>query len=193
MPSLSTTRIYAPVILGITILLGLFITRPMYETFLSENIQYGSLENKKSEKEKVLADLVKMQKTFSSGSTWTTDLVEKVNKLWKKWDTSEVMSVVMLNQFTMSNAITTPPISIGSISVDRWTKLPSWLSLWSVSFNVTAASLDDMIDFISYLTQSASYVFTIDSISLPIDTVEETGMSETWLSLSLSLGIYYYE
>ena len=50
-----------------------------------------------------------------------------------------------------------------------------------------------MIAYITYLTQSAPYVFLIDEISLPIDTAASNDAIEGGLTLSLSLGVYYYE
>ncbi len=52
----------------------------------------------------------------------------------------------------------------------------------------------DVIDFITYLTTSSPYAFTIDSISLPLDTDPDIAyFNGSKFSLSLSLGMYYYE
>ncbi len=193
MKHLSTNRVYALLLLWITILLGIFLAKPMYETYMSREIEFASLEIKKEEKESKLKDLEILQKSFAKNSTWTTELIEKVNKIWKVWDTTEIFSAIMLNDFTRASSLAPARVSIGDISVDKWSNLPSWLSLWSVNFSVTANSLDDMIDFITHLTQTSEYTFTIDSIALPIDTWEvKTGL-QSELSLSLALGIYYYE
>ncbi len=206
MQPLSTNRIYTPFVLGITILIGIFVTKPLYEAYQGREIQRATLVTQKSEKTKIYNDLLEMQSTFvltntgskiNSGTlnnTGATKFIDQVNRLSKKWDTSEIMAVVMLNNFTLSNSTLTPArISIGDLSVNHGAKLPSWLSLGGISFSVTAGTLTDLIDYIAYLTQSSPYVFTIDAISLPIDTAEPGFMTDKSISLSLSLGIYYYE
>lgn len=190
---MTTNRVYAPLLLWITILLGIFLAKPMYETYMSREIEFANLEIKKEEKEAKLKDLEILQKSFAKNSTWTTELIEKVNKIWKVWDTTDIFSAIMLNDFTRASSLAPARVSIGDISVDKWFKLPSWLSLWSVSFSVTANSLDDMIAFITHLTQTSEYTFTIDSIALPIDTGENLSWTQQELSLWLALWIYYYE
>ena len=54
-------------------------------------------------------------------------------------------------------------------------------------------STDDIISYITYLTTSTDYAFTIDSISLPIDTAPENNETIGGYALTLNLGIYYYE
>lgn len=52
----------------------------------------------------------------------------------------------------------------------------------------------NVIDYITYLTTSSPYAFTIDSISLPLDTDPESQyLIGSKFSLALSLGMYYYE
>lgn len=48
-----------------------------------------------------------------------------------------------------------------------------------------------MVEFITYLTQESPYVFTIDGITLPIDT--SVPRDDEPIGLNLSLGIYYFE
>ena len=193
MQSLNANRVYAPLLLGITILIGIFIAKPMYESYMSKQIQYASLQNQKIDKQKILTDLERMQRSFTANNTWSTEFVQKVNKLWKKWDTTDVLSAVMLNEFTTATTLAPSRITIGDIVVNKWSRLPSWLSLWNVNFTVSAWSLDDMIAYITHLTQTSSYAFTIDSIVLPIDTGEVQWVTQSEVSLSLVLGIYYYE
>lgn len=188
-------RIYAPILVGLILLVGIFVTRPLYETYMNRESLYSQIEKQKAEKESVLRDLQTLQKTFVQNvSTGSSETMKKIKKIWKKWDTSDIMSSVMLNEFTRATSFSDARVSIGGISVDQWTRLPSGLSLWSVSFIVSSKNLDDMIAYITYLTQNSDYVFTIDEISLPIDTSVAGWIGEDGsLSLSLSLGIYYYE
>jgi hypothetical protein len=63
-----------------------------------------------------------------------------------------------------------------------------------VSVGVSGSDMYSVIDYITYLTTTSPYAFTIDSISLPIDTdVTQALTNNGQYSLSLSLGLYYYE
>ncbi len=192
MQSQSTNRIYAPILVGIALLIGIFGVRPLYETYLDTETEYARLVNIKSQREATLAELQEMQKNLSQTTTWATELAKRIGKLSKKWDPGDVMAAVMLNDYTKTNAFTTANITIGSIAVDKWVKLPSGISLGSVSFQVTAISLDTMVDYITYLTQSVPYAFTINEVTLPLDSTD-TNPSESGVTLALSLGVYYYE
>jgi hypothetical protein len=189
----SKSRIYAPIILGLAIFVGIFMTKPLYEWYLLSVTERMVTENEYEEKAKVLESLTAMKKQLESQWTGTTELTDKVNKLTKKWDSADIMAAVMLNEFTLSNSLTSPRISIGSISTSKGSKLPSGLWLWSVSVSVSARTLDDMITYITYLTQTSPFVFTIDEISLPIDTGASDDTSNDSISLALSLGVYHYE
>lgn len=168
-------RVYAPILLSITLILGMFMLKPAYTEYLAKQTQLATIEKQKAEKKLLLESLTAVQKSFSeSGSS---EMIEKVRKLDQKFDVSNIMSVVMLNDYTRPNAISKPKISIASISVDKGSKMPSGLSLGTVSLSLSSLSVDDMIDFITYLTQSSGYVFTIDSIALPIDTLNTTPLA----------------
>lgn len=187
-----SSHFYSPILIGITLLIALFVLQPAYENMMSEEITNSTLSKTKNEKTETLSVLKKMQKELEKTNTWTSLLAEKVKRLDKKWNSADIISAVMLTDYTLSNSFTVPRISIGGISVSEGTKLPSGLSLGNVSVSVSATSLDAMIEFITYLTQKSPYVFTIDSISLPIDTGEPSSSSDG-ITLSLSLGVYYYE
>lgn len=187
------TRIYAPIIIGIAILLWIFVTKPLYESYLVTVVEKNTLKKTLEEKEKVKNTLQDMKQQLERQGTGMTTMTEKVNRLSKKWDSADVMSTVMLNQFTLSNTLTSPRITIGNITTGKGWKLPSGLSLWTVTVDVSANTLTDMIEYITYLTQEAPYVFTIDEISLPLDTGSREDVMKQPITLSLSLGVYHYE
>ncbi len=80
------------------------------------------------------------------------------------------MQTVMLNDFTKSSIGNPAHINISSISVDKGRKLPNGLSLGSVNIAIQATSVDDIVSYITYLTTASDFAFTLDNISLPIDT-----------------------
>ena len=43
----------------------------------------------------------------------------RIKKIAKKYNTSDIMSVVMLNDFTKDTAISTAPIMISSININK--------------------------------------------------------------------------
>jgi hypothetical protein len=117
----------------------------------------------------------------------------KVKKINQKWNTTDIMQRIMLTDFTKGGSLAPARISIGSISVTRGSKLPSGISLGSVNVAVKAATLTDMIDYITYLTTVSDTLFLLDSINLPIDTNPSDTSGDGGVSLSLQLGVYYYE
>jgi hypothetical protein len=112
--------------------------------------------------------------------------LERIQKLAKKYDNSEIISSIMLNDYTKETIV------ISSISVWKWKKLPNGLSLWSVSLTLQGKTIDDIIDFITYITKATPYIFTLDQISLPIDTKPDENVAGSY-TLGISLWVYYYE
>lgn len=193
MPSNNTTqknRVYAPIIIGLSLLvisLGLY---PLYVSYVDTSVEIATLEKSKSEKTAKSEAIKKMQALFAgSGSS---DIKAKVEKYKNKFDSSQIMSTVMLNKYTMASTLTPPAINISSINIDTGKKLPSGLSLATVSLALSADTPDQIVDYITYLTTESSLAFTIDSISLPLDT-GNIAPSTTGVSLSIMLGVYYYE
>jgi hypothetical protein len=183
-------RVYAPIIIGLSLFAITFLLYPLYVEYVDTNTQVVALEKSKAEKQKKIGEVVAMQQLFS----WTgmTEVKSKVQKYNHPFDTSNLMEAVMVNKFTKASALSPAQISIGGITVDKWRKLPSGLSLGTVSVSVSAETPDQIIDYITYLATESSYAFTIDSIVLPLDTAM-AAQDNKWLSLSLSLGVYYYE
>ena len=61
----STNRIYAPILIGVTLLLGIFVVKPLYETYMNKEVEYAQLKTVKAQKDKTLADLEALQTKFS--------------------------------------------------------------------------------------------------------------------------------
>lgn len=187
---LQKNRVYAPIIMGLSLLLIILVLYPIYITYVDTSIEVTAIEKTKSEKEKKINEIKTMQAMFAgSGSS---ELKEKVKKYNHTFNTSDIMEAVMLNKFTKPTALTPASIEIGPISIGKWSKLPNGLSLASVSVSVTGDTPDQIIEYITYLATESEFAFTIDNISLPIDTASSNA-DATKTSLSLSLGVYYYE
>ena len=183
-------RVYAPIIIGISILLIVMVMYPMYITYTDTSVVISSLEKSKIEKQKKIDAITAMQRIFTeSGSS---DIKSKVQKYNHSYNTSDIMEAVMVNKYTKATELSAPSINVGAVSIDKWKKLPSGLSLVNISVVVSAETPDQIIDYITYLTTESRFAFTIDSISLPLDTASLAQDTKS-LSLSLSLGVYYYE
>ena len=182
-------KIYTPVFLALSILIGLFWLKPVYEASMDKSTQINTIQKDLLKSDAKLAELQKLKASFSSGSTST--ISAQVKKMATKWDTGHVMSTIMLSDFTKPDGLLPARIAIGSISVNPWTVLPSGISLGSANFSVRATNLESLLWFLTYLTKNADMVFVIDSISLPLDTSDRSRENDE-ISLSLQLGVYYY-
>lgn len=183
-------RAIVPTLLGLSIFIGIFIFRPIYQNYMDISLTHTREQKNSEEKQKLLSELQALKTSFEA--SWSTnDRNEKIQRLSTKWNASGFMSAITINDYTRATELTQAPIKIGSISVWKWTKGMNGLSLGTISFSVGARSIDDMVEFITYLTQKSPYVFTIDSISLPIDTSISTDSAP--IALNLTLGVYYFE
>jgi hypothetical protein len=183
-------RVYAPIIIGISLLFISLVSYPLYIQYMDINSEIATLEKSKIDRQKKIDEISAMQLLFTG--SWFSDIKSKVQKYNRSFDVSNIVEAVMVNKFTKASALSPSQINIGGISVEKWKKLPSWLSLATVSITVWADTPDQVIDYLTYLTTESSFAFTIDRISLPLDTWL-AAQDKTWLSLSLNLWVYYYE
>ena len=186
----ASSRIWAPVFLWVALLLALLVVKPLYSEYIDKSSTLALLV-KQTEKTKSEYDaLLKIKEKTASGTS--DDLSLRVKKLGKKWNTSDVMEIVMLSDFTRPTVGQWARISISSIAVDEWTKLPNGLSLGKVNVTISGTNLEDIIDYITFLSTSAPYAFTIDKISLPIEAPDDSTPVSGY-TLALDLGVYHYE
>jgi hypothetical protein len=183
-------RVYAPVMIGISLLFVIFGLYPLYTAYTDTRVEISGLEKTKSEKISKINAIKNMQAIFAgSGSN---DLKVRVQKYTHPYNTSDIMASVMLNKYTASSTLTPAAINISSINVDTGRKLPNWLSMATVSLSLSADTPDQIVDYLTYLTTESAFAFTIDSISLPLDT-GNIAANTTGVSLAIALGVYYYE
>lgn len=189
-PSGSQNRIIAPICLGIALLCGIFFLKPWYAAYIENKAIISGIEK---EQEKLTAEYASLKAIKDNiWSVLSPEKLERIQKLAKKYDNSDIMSNVMLNDFTKETENNSALISISSISVNKWKKLPNGLSLGNVSISLQGKTIADIIKYITYLTQNTEYVFTLDSIALPIDTAPDEVLAWSY-SLGISLWVYYYE
>jgi len=94
---------------------------------MDNSIQVNTIQKDILKSDTKLNELKKLKESFSSGSLST--ISAQVKKMATKWDTGHVMSTIMLSDFTKPDGLLPARISIGSISVNPGTVLPSGISL----------------------------------------------------------------
>lgn len=186
-------RVYAPIIVGLSLLLIALVTYPLYEQYVDRSIQLRALEQTQSQKQDKVNAIKAMQARFSTASG-SDALVKKVARYDHSFNTSDIMEVVMVNDFTKGTNLNPATIRIDGVNISKGTKLPSGLSLANVSINLAGVSIDDIVNYITYLTVDSKLAFTIDNINLPLDTAPSVVASNTGLvNMGVNLGVYYYE
>lgn len=185
--ALTKNRIVAPIVLGIAIFVGILFTRPLYLTYIdakANNMKLEwNLESLSKEYDSLMA--IKNNTDTSANSVLTKKILEKFNR-------ADIISAVMFNDFTKKGFGNNAPISIASISVSDPSRLPNGISQSNVSVSIQGKTIDEIVDYITYLTTETNYAFTLENISLPIDTSPEWNLPDGY-SMSLSFGIYTYE
>ncbi len=183
-------KVYAPIFLGLALFFITLVLYPAYISYTDKKIQVLSLENAKQERQSKINEIKKIQDLFA----WTgsNDIKAKVQKYNKPFDSSNIMEVVMVNKFTKFTDLSPASVNVGNISVDKWRKLPSGLSMANVSVTISADNPNQIIEYITYLTTESPLAFTIDSINLPLDT-SVLPEDNSGLSVTIALWVYYYE
>lgn len=187
---IAKSHIFTPIIFGVALLVAVLALRPVYMTYVEKNVRIQSLEKDYAKLESEL-NILKNIKENMSGAL-SPEKQARIVKLQKPFSTSDIMSIVMLSNYTKSTAAEPAAITISSVSVNPGKKLPNGLSLANVSISLQGKSIANIINYITSLTQDSPYIFTLDSISLPIDTAPEEIVNGGY-ALSISLGVYYYE
>lgn len=186
--SLTKNRIVAPIVLWIAIFIGILFTRPVYLTYIDSKANLMKLEGNLKELSAEYDSLLAIKNNTEADST--TSLLTK--KILAKFDRANILSEVMFNDYTKEGFWNNPKIAIGGISVSDPTRLPNGLSFSNVSVSVQWNTVDEIVDYITYLTTETSYAFTLENISLPIDTSPEGDLPDGY-GMGLTFGIYTYE
>lgn len=186
----SQNRIIAPICLGLALLFGILLLKPTYASYIDKNAVIAGLDREQVKLSVEYESLKAIKDNI--GSTLSPEKLKRIEKLSKKFDNSDIMSTVLMNSFTKDSENESAIISISSISVNPWKKLPNGLSLGTVSISFQGKSIPDIIDFITYLAQDTDYIFTLDAISLPIDTAPDQALAGSY-GMSIALWVYYYE
>lgn len=168
----------------------IFVLYPLYTSYADQSAQITRQTITLEQKEIELKKTSDMQSLFAgSGSDPLKVQVKKYNH---PLSTPDILQAVMINTYTESSTLNAALVEIGGISVSPAKKIPNGLSLSTVTFSATASTVDVIIEYIDYLTQKSGLAFSLDSITLPIDTAV-TPQDATPVTLSITLSVYGYE
>lgn len=168
-------NIYTVIIVLLSLLILLFVTKDFYDSNLEKNASLETL-NKQSEDLKTELDSLNKIKIELSSSV-------KMQKIMNQygWDFREDQ---IINNIFNNNKW----INIASISMDKGEKLPNWLTLANVSLSVQSSSMADLNNYYSYLTSEDSKMrFIIKNTNFPYDIKNNSS-----IPVSLSLWMYYF-
>lgn len=187
------TKIYIPFVLGFTILFTILVSRPVFSSYTDREAEIVKLEKKMTDATEEADALATLQKQLTE--KWdTSEIKKKVLKYNHPYNEADIMEMVMVKPpQTQPNPDSTYNLIVKSFSIEKGKHLPSGLSLGNVSVSIEANSVDTIVSYLTYLTQNSPMAFTIDQITLPIDTRPDGTDKTQWLSLTLTLGIYYFD
>jgi hypothetical protein len=98
-------------------------------------------------------------------------LKEQVARYTRALDPNEIMRTVLLNNYTSPDPTTGEyRLLITNVTVGSGSKLPNGLSKASVTVNTEVTSVNELLQYITYLLSSKTVAFSIRNITLPIDT-----------------------
>ena len=113
----ASSRIFAPVFLGVALLVAIVVVKPLYSEYIDKSSTLSLLAKETEKTESEHQALLKIKEKTASGNI--DDLALRVKKLGKKWNTSDIMEIVMLSDFTRPTVGQSARIRISSISVDE--------------------------------------------------------------------------
>jgi len=171
------SNMYAILILLATIWITLFVLSDLYSSYTQFSEEKASLKTKEEtlsnelkalneKQEKVKSDKKTLQLISQYASPYREDLI--LNQIYAKFDW----------------------ISINDITMDKWQKLPNWLSMANINFSVNAKNIIALNKYLDYLTNKTSNIrFVIKNVNFPLNSENQNSTTQA----SLSLWMYYFE
>lgn len=179
-------------ITGLAILIAILIAKPAFSSYNEAKLQLISTETALSSQQ---SKLQKLEQNAQLIADENSDLAKKVKKISKNFNTSEIMETIMINQFTTINAtsgLSKPLINISNITLDKGSKEPNGLHYGTANMNISADNPATIASFLDYLTTQTPYAFSLNDITLPMNTGTSNTNNSGESSVSVTLGLYYY-
>ena len=171
--TLQKNRVYAPMITGLAILVAVLVARPAFTAYSEAQMELLATETTLSEEQSKLSKL----------EAESAKLADENSELSKN-----------VAKFTVASAVsgqTTPSVSVTDVVAQAGNKEPSGIYRGTVSLKVSAKSPELIAAYLDFLTSHPKFAFTLNDISLPINTQNpQTAATET--TVDVTLGLYYY-
>lgn len=187
--TLKKNRVYAPMIMGLSIMLMVFVAKPAYTSYDETTLAIVSAENNEASQQKKLSTLQAQQKKLEDE---TSEIAKSVQKISKDFDSAGIIESIMIGRFTtpaLSGLASKPPITVTDLTIDRGSQEPNGIYRGTVTMTVAAQNPEMIAAYLDYITSNTPYYFALNTVSLPVDT--ETQTSEE-VSVPVTLGFYYY-
>ena len=94
----SRNRIIAPIYFGVGLLIAIFFLRPAYAEYIEKAVIKKQVESQKVTLSTELTSLKNIQDNIDT--ILSQDKIDIINKLAKKFNVSDIMSVVLFNEYT---------------------------------------------------------------------------------------------
>lgn len=187
--TIQKNKTFAPIILGIAILLAFFWIFPTFSKYNDNSASLSNIESNLANKQAEFDKLKKIEADVQSENSPNSAFIKKISQ---DFVSTDILSAIMINNYTQPKLWVQAgaPIMITNISLDRWSALPIGIYQGKINMTITSNSVDSIVEYLSYLTNNTNFAFTINDITLPIDTLEITEAKT--ISLPISLGLYYY-
>jgi flagellar biosynthesis protein FliP len=116
-PTLSQNRIVTPILLGTALLLGIFLLKPTYAAYIEKKAIISTLSQDASKLQSEYLSLKSIKDNI--GSVVSPEKLNRIQKLAKKYDNSDIISAIMLSDYTKDTQAKLAPIVISSIAVNK--------------------------------------------------------------------------
>ena len=179
-------------ITGLAILVAVLVARPAFTAYSEAQMELLATETTLSEEQSKLS---KLEAESAKLADENSELSKNVAKIAREFTPSEIFEVLLLdNKFTVASAVsgqTTPSVSVTDVVAQAGNKEPSGIYRGTVNLKVSAKNPEMIAAYLDFLTSHPKFAFTLNDISLPINTQNpQTAATET--TVDVTLGLYYY-
>lgn len=193
--NLQKNRVYAPIIMGLAIIVAVFVTRPAFSSYNESKLLLSATETEIST---VQAELDKIKENANKISDPNSPLAKQVTKIAKNFDSAAIIEAVMINPFTTANAVANAnnSVTIKNIQLDKGSKEASGIYRGTVNITVSAQDVNAIARFLDFLSNHEQFAFALTDVNLPMNTnpAQTSALSgqKEETSVSVTLGLYYF-
>lgn len=102
-----------------------------------------------------------------------------------------ILQAIFVNPNTKSTTTRTPVV-VTSATISRGNELSNGLYFGQANISLTASSVQDIVNYLTFLTTNSPYAFVLSDITLPLDTNPVAEAQTENITVPVTLGMYYY-